>query len=101
MLFAILLFSLVLLVIFRPRVAFVLFRPAWLFAPELIGATTFVMIFLFLHGRSPIAPTPGMFSFLLICSAVVGAAIGRKAFILYISPYLPKDLTRRRENGRD
>jgi hypothetical protein len=101
MVFAMLLIGFGLLMIFAPRLAFLVLRIVWLFLPEVLGVTCFASAFLYLHRQSPIAQTPGMFLFLVICTLILGAVVGRKIFVLYIFPYLPKGLFRGKDDGRN
>ncbi len=101
MIFAMLLIGFGLMMIFRPRMAFLLLRVAWLFLPEIIGSVGFLHVFLWLDRKSPVASASGHFTFLVICTLVLGAVVGRKIFLLYISPFLPRGLFRRKNNGRE
>lgn len=97
MIFAIIIIVLILLLIFRPRMAFLFFRMVWLFFPEIAGATVFFLIFRWLYKKCPVPSVSEHLTFLIICVLILGAVIGRKVFILYIMPYLPKSLQKKEQ----
>jgi hypothetical protein len=97
MIFAILLVGLALLLIFRPRLAFLFFRMVWLFFPEITGAIISLLIFRSLCKKCPVPSVSEHLTFLVICVLILGAVVGRKVFILYIMPYLPKSLQKKEQ----
>lgn len=101
MIFVILFIILVLLLIFRPRLAFLFFRMVWIFLPEIAGATSFLLIFLWLYKKCPVPSVREHQTFLIICLLILGAVVGRKVFILYIMPHLPESLLKRSNNGHN
>ena len=101
MIFGMLLMGFGLLLILAPRLAFSLLRIIWLFLPEIIGSMVFLHVFLWLDRKSPVASASGHFTFLVICTLILGAVVGRKMFLLYIFPYLPRGLFKGKNNGRD
>jgi hypothetical protein len=101
MIFAILIIGLVLLLIFRPRLAFLFFRMVWLFLPEITGAIIFFLTFRWLCRKCPIPSVSEHMTFLTICILICGAVVGRKVFMLYITPHLPEGLLKRSNDGRN
>jgi hypothetical protein len=101
MIFAILLIGFGMMMIFAPRLAFLLLRIVWLFLPEIIGSMVFLHVFLWLDRKSSVASASGHFTFLVIGTLILGAVVGRKMFLLYVFPYLPRGLFKGKNNGRD
>jgi hypothetical protein len=101
MIFAVFFIGLILLLIFRPRMAFLLFRVVYLFLPEIGGSIISFLIFRSLYKKCPVPSVREHQTFLIICIIVLGAVVGRTIFRLYIIPHLPESLKKRSDNGHN